>query len=285
MTDTTTSLCQIFKLLARSTWKDLQDAKRFDFSLGEETITDQLLLSLIRACPTEVVIKKSSKLREGLTTGADWEWWFCGNHTAFGMRVQAKRLFPKSLKYEGLGKLAGESEVKQVDLLLQNARKGPLYAIYCFYNYWDSGTKTPRWNCQSYVPDWTLFGCSVSDARLVKECIDTGKNDIKTVGSLSYPWMCIVCCTGFSEAYANLPERVFGVANALANTTIDGIRLDDREVPSIIDLDKTPKYVQLALEPGQQDNTNISTRIDNMLYEFNIDGLLVINEKNTTNNC
>src|ERR1041384_2843347 len=117
-----------------------------DDFLQEESITDYLLLDLVRAHPQEVVVKQFNKVKEGGKIGADWLWWFVGGGVGYGMRVQAKRMSRKGLGYDGLDRNAGKTGIKQIDLLIQDAaaQNPPLYPMYCFYNHWDLSKFQPE---------------------------------------------------------------------------------------------------------------------------------------------
>jgi hypothetical protein len=271
-------LCEIFGLLAARTWTDLRDAHEAGLSLGEEGITDQLLLSLKRACPTMIAISAFNRRIEGQTTGADWEWWFCGSTRSFGMRVQAKKLNIRSLRYDCLDHVVKGTRRTQVNLLIKDAeaQRPRLYPLYCFYNYWPESSVSLRWNCRSFAPHWEWFGCSVCDARAVKDMIAKGEKHVSAIGQISYPWMCLVCCTGYSSPRASLPERARGVAVALSRSRKEpSIRPSRaREVPELVANSRVPHYVQLLL------GHDVSERSveESILAERKIDGLLVVKE-------
>ncbi len=272
---TGSALCQVFQLLARRTWCDLRDGHLANIKVSEESITDFLLLDLKRACPSSVAIQKYTKHREGKTTGADWEWWLVGQGKAFGMRVQAKRLDPVSCKYEELDHTVPRRRQKQVNLLLKDARSHNLYPVYCFYNYWDKLATPPKWRCRSYAPHWDLFGCSVCDARIVKTFIGKGVKGVSDIGSESFPWMCLVCCTGFSGEKAGIAERAHGVARAmsLATTGGDAKVAATVDIPDLLDVEKLPDYV-LPLLASDRGTDRVMEAPEGRF----LDGVLVLQE-------
>jgi hypothetical protein len=114
----------------------LEDAHRLKLSIGEETITELLLLELAKTHTSEVVIHSFNRQAEA-KTGADWEWFFEG-HLWLGMRVQAKRLDYTTQQYKHLQYVSGrKNPIRQVDLLLAAAKKTNRYPAYCFYSAWD----------------------------------------------------------------------------------------------------------------------------------------------------
>ena len=70
---------------------DLGAATRGGLRRGEETITEDLLLNVKKAHPSEVIEYQFNK-REKSFTGADWEWWLTDGRLWFGLLIQAKRL-------------------------------------------------------------------------------------------------------------------------------------------------------------------------------------------------
>ncbi len=272
-------LCQIFELLSQTVWNDLKDGFGFNLPIGEEGITDHALLDLKRLAGAQVTIYKFDRIKEGKTTGADWEWWLCGGGKAFGMRIQAKKLDSKSLRYESLDHKVRGSRKKQINLLLKDAaaQPTPLYPIYCFYNYWPDPAPNVQWNCKSFPPKWGDFGCSVADARLIKRCLASGIRDLSRISSISHPWMCLVCCTGFVGTNSILPERARSVAQALAASylTDPNIRLPNPIVPELTDINEVPQYVKEVLGI----KTPSSGLFSESLSERPIDGLLVVQEE------
>ena len=121
--------------LSHWVWNSLGDAHRLDLSFNEETITESLLLSLARAFSHRgVSIKSFNKYEEGISfaggapTGADWEFWFT-DYTGqwLGVRIQAKRLYLKSGRYEGL-----DGTGTQLHQLV--SASGFAIPLYLFYN-------------------------------------------------------------------------------------------------------------------------------------------------------
>lgn len=249
--------CKLFKELARKTWSDLREAHNLHFALSEESITDFLLLELLKTIPASVSITKFSKSTEGKTTGADWEWWFLGAGRGFGLRIQAKKLSTKKLKYEELARNAGRSGKSQVNLLLRDARKANLYPIYCFYNYWKRGTRSSAWLGKSFSLDPRLLGCAVADALRVKSLITKGRNDIQSVGKYCLPWSHLVCCKGSAKnPRTSLPYRVRDLANQLRGATDPRVGSNQTSVPEVIGTGLLPDYVKRILDRPETETIN-----------------------------
>lgn len=60
-------------------------------NIGEDTITDILLLELSKKLPHEILTIKFSKGFEA-REGVDWEWWILSAGGIVGIRIQAKKL-------------------------------------------------------------------------------------------------------------------------------------------------------------------------------------------------
>jgi hypothetical protein len=265
-----TQACTVFQLLAHRTWSDLGDGFQSGLTISEESITDFLLLDLKRALPHSIFMRKFSKAVEGRTTGADWEWWFVGQNRGFGMRVQAKRLSAGTKRYEDLGRLAGKKSGKrQIDLLLDDARKSNLYASYCFYNFWESSVPPPDWKCGSFPPDPRMFGCAIADAVAIKGLISKNANDLQSVAQHCLPWSCLVCCEGFvKKPTDSFPDRTRNLVEAFLAGQ-DGASTNENPVPQVIEREQWPSYITSILEAREIEEIE---RPENR----NIDGVLVI---------
>lgn len=283
----TTHLCHVFRILAERTWHDLSDAAKAGYSLGEESVTDYLLLDLKRRAPIEVIVSKFNRRDEGHTTGADWEWWFVQGGRGFGMRVQAKRLNPATQKYDTLDHTVRRTGRKQVNLLIGDAEAASprLYPMYCFYNYIPPGGAQPLWRCRSRGPDVREFGCSVADAYSIRALLRRKRKqtDLGSIGALSFPWSCMVCCNGFAGSEASLPERVRAVAFAMSQLVAETESRARRERrlrsrPSVPEpVAELPVYVHHALQARERDGRgNAEREIPEPLRSRPIDGLLVV---------
>lgn len=264
------NICTIFRLLAVKTWTDLEDAQApTAMSIGEESVTDFLLLDLKRALPTEVKIRKFTKPQEA-TTGADWEWWFLGATHGFGMRVQAKILNPFSLRYEHLWRKVRASNTLQINLLLNDAKNANLYALYCFYNYWKTtATPSPLWYCGSFPFNLRNYGCTIADANSIKKSFHQNHKDhLNDISTLSLPWECLVCCKGLHAA--SLPEGAREVALLVSGMT----RNKQRQIPDLVLADQLPQYVRVLANASENERPELD-----IPKERRIDGVMIVQMK------
>ena len=84
-------LCHSFKDLSRWTWAILEAGGSHQISIGETTLTDMLLITLAYRHPQEVICQKRP---DEYVTGADYDLHFFSPRSYFGVRMQAKRLYP-----------------------------------------------------------------------------------------------------------------------------------------------------------------------------------------------
>lgn len=109
---------------ARAVALRMSDGRRLGVEQQEETITESLLLELARAQP-RVKIRTFTRAEESRTTGADFAWWWEGEHQWFGALVQAKRLVPQGsdfgydFGYRPRRTDARPTPERQIDLLLR----------------------------------------------------------------------------------------------------------------------------------------------------------------------
>lgn len=223
------TLCDAFSKLSAWTWDTIRDSARYGLSVGEETITDLLLLSLAKRFPHQVFIRKYNKIEEG-TTGADWLWCFVGAKNCFLMQVQAKRIdgdqFPR------LAHKVGKAKSWQVDLLLANAATRKAFPAYVFYCYLSAALR--RGVALTPTPSRQNWGCSAGAASAIEPLIKSGKLGFADLYPATiFPWREIVCakndaaesayafakmCMGkapFDGLFANcddLPQDVVSVA-------------------------------------------------------------------------
>jgi len=203
-----TGLCRTFRRRALATWNLMKDGFRMGVDPSEPALTEINLIEIQKRHPDEVKTVKFTQWDEGTQTGADWEWWLGAQDGWLGLRVQAKRLHPGKMVYETLDH-SREGQL-QVDILIEDALATGLVPLYCFYNFWDPAQFNPDWRCQSFPRSVRSFGCAVAHARPVRKLIHLKTNGLQDVIGVSMPWHCLVCCPGFAEPEASLPQKARG---------------------------------------------------------------------------
>lgn len=137
------------EVVANHTWQTMRDAKAFCISQGEETLTDNLLLYLLRQRLPRLHLIKTPKNTEAMM-GTDWEWWVGSRNRGFiRYAIQAKKLDSESHRYP---KLRHEVPTPrgielQNSILKTYVSANAAVPLYAFYNYLDLPDFKPYWNC------------------------------------------------------------------------------------------------------------------------------------------
>lgn len=207
-------LCRTFGIESEKIWADLGSAIHGGINRSEETITDDLLLSVRNAHPYEVIQYQFNK-REEAFTGADWEWWLTDSRLWYGLLIQAKRLDPKSHKYTQMKKRIGRHKTPQIDLLIEQARLKGIDPLYFFYNYSSGNPAAFTWNCSTMPFDLLQLGCTVAHAGAVKHALAQGGAGLPKISPIFYPLRCLVCCPVFAEPDDSLPGCAHGITRRL----------------------------------------------------------------------
>lgn len=249
-------LCGTFVAMAQKIWTDLGRARSLGINRGEETITDNFLLDVQSAHPAEVATFQFTKPEEAVT-GADWEWWLTNGREWAGLLIQAKILKPKANLYSSIKhKVRGRP---QIDILLDQASVKGIPALYFLYNHTLLGFPKLSWNCFSTPPDLEQLGCTVAYAAAVKPLIKQGGVGISTLGPVSVPLRCLVCCRGLagSSDDPSLPRRASGVVRFLAERAAgDDVRFD---LPSL--RSEPPDYVRELISAPINERQQVIERV------------------------
>ena len=223
-------------------WSKLREARTLDFQVGEESLTDFIVLNIKKWGEGKIAIDTFTRHAESLN-GSDWEWWFTGPSGKWlGMRVQAKVLNLKTEKYEHLHHK--NKHGFQVDLLISDAKKNGLIPLYCMYSNWEPSRYKAAWECQTHKPTVRHYGTSILAPSVVKNLQSKNENRLSSViGSLK-PMHCIFCCKGFGGR--ELPDRALNWLGGI------GI-LDEQEYFRTSEQDEylrseSPYYVRQMLE-------------------------------------
>ena len=252
-------------MLAQRTWGNLGDANRLNLTMTETSLTDFLLLDLKRSHPRYVEAWKINQRREAYW-GADWAWWFQGTRSSYGMLIQAKSLDVATLTYKRLDYTKQRSKIPQVDALIQAAdrqtykrKRYRMHPAYCFYNYWPKANDDPKRHCQCF-PIRGTWGCSVADARHVRQCIRNSQLDLDSVRAVSSPWSCLVCCKPSGGGTTTLAEGVREFGGKMAG---------DYDIP---DLDGVPQYINDLRDAKTEEER------DAILRKVRVGGVVCISE-------
>jgi hypothetical protein len=148
------------------TWDRLREARKHSCQVGEESITDFVVLNIKKWGKGKIIVDTFTRHQEAVN-GSDWEWWFTGSSRKWlGMRVQAKVLKLNSEKFEHLHH--SNKNGKQVELLIQDANNNGLVPLYCMYTNWRPGDYRASWKCNTYKPSVRHYGTAILNPDEVK---------------------------------------------------------------------------------------------------------------------
>jgi hypothetical protein len=218
-----TSDCELLSLLAARTWSDIRDGSLANIVVGEEAITDYLLLDLHRYSPRLSYLQKWNRHQEATRTGADWDWWFVRPDLSagVGLRIQAKRLDFFTQRFQRMEH--HNRTWRQIDLLQSSAATAGMHALYCLYLATDASPSSADSACGSYPvgavrPGWPhdplrLYGCSLAPPAVVRRQLDARDTSLQPLWQFLMPLSCLACCAAWGD---NFLERVDAGAARLA---------------------------------------------------------------------
>jgi len=247
------------------TWDRLRESRNLGYQIGEESMTDFLILNLKKYGAGKLLVKSFTRHAES-TNGADWEWWLTGPSGAWiGMRIQAKIINLQSEKFEHLHHKNRHGA--QVDLLLSDASRHQLIPLYCMYCNWDPKKyKTPR-KCLTYKPSVRHYGNSILGASFVKELQKNNKKHLVSIINHLLPMHCIFGSKGHSLK-GDLPVRAFKYlkANGLAKMYEN----QESSLAKILLKKEVPTYVNHLLEASHPEIIESSTENSNEDFDLGI---------------
>jgi len=186
------------EVVANHTWRTLRDARTFQISQGEETLTDNLLLYLLRQRLPRLHLIKTPKNKEAMM-GTDWEWWIGSRKRGFiRYAIQAKKLDPETHRYQKLRHEVQTPRGKefQHSILKRYAAANAAVPLYAFYNYLDLPDFEPYWHCQLPL-DIEQIGITVTPLANVEHAIAIrGHRSFENLHSQldTIPLRCLAIC-------------------------------------------------------------------------------------------
>lgn len=251
-------LCNATQKQAKWIWATLRTARSHESKVGEESITDFLVLQLKKESKGNYYIASFSRPKEKIT-GADWELWFTGSSGKWlGLRVQAKVISIDGQRYSQLH-YRRKDGTHQIDQLVTDAIKHGALPLYCLYSYWKSSTVGKiNWPCGALKKNSRLFGAgwmSVANVRALKVL---GDDSLKRVASALQPFHCLFCC--HAHGRGDLPTR----ANAFLNRR--GYAIDGSSLLQ----DKPPYYVSQIVQPKIESGEDLIDLHDPNLYRVTV---------------
>ncbi len=187
--------------IASHTWRRLQRAHLVGARLGEETLTDLLVLDMLPYQRMNTFSIRHPTKQQESRIGADLL--LCirySNGSAHFLAVQAKKLYPSG-RYEALAH-KDTSGIRQIDKLDMFARRWGAVPVYLLYNHLDQILCRIRpWSCcRSY--DTEQLGCTLVPSWLIRQAIQfRGWRTFCAIHECesARPWRCVFDCENPSE--------------------------------------------------------------------------------------
>jgi len=197
--------CTVAEQIAQDTWARLGLSRHFKTRLGEETLTDLLVLDLVSRLPSrDLRVFPTSKIKEA-TQGTDLV--VCvhkGGTKADVYAIQAKKLYPSG-RYGALKARSGNTSRLQIDTLERYAKAINAIPLYLLYNYVGSAATCKKcWHC-CQTADQEQLGCTLAPSWRIRRAIllrrrtfdniHSGRDNwTKRIDQSALPWRCAFDC-------------------------------------------------------------------------------------------
>ena len=160
-----------FENITKSVWNVLGDAFEHDLSFGETSISDMILLYLIKLNNPNISIKQT-KQNEEADFGTDWVWWIGSDDKGWvAFAVQAKKYSTKNDRYNSLAhKVKGISQSDILKIYSDSIQAVPLYALYnhVLRKNFSAGITELIFN----YPE-NMYGVTLTSLNIIKEAMNT----------------------------------------------------------------------------------------------------------------
>jgi hypothetical protein len=171
--------CDLFQKLSSCAALAIFDAGQLGLLYQEETISENLLLSLAKNCQNVKI--KSFKRHEETKNGSDWEWWIKRHPKWLHMRVQAKKMRASGAVFQKLiTQKPNPASPTQICTLINKAAADNALPAYCFY----VGDNSNTWSAPPPA------GCFIAKAKDIKKL---NSNRWTEIQEISEPWHVLVC--------------------------------------------------------------------------------------------
>ena len=254
--------------LSNDTWERLRDIKSLSahpaqfgsVRLGEETITDLLMLDLNRQKLPSVRFIQTSRADEA-SQGTDFEWWV-GAHGRgwFRFAIQAKKLHVQSARYRGLTYASkGKTQITRLEEYAKTNRAKPLY---CLYNYSDQVDPSQHWHCCQRPFQIEELGCTITPSRNIQKAIDS--QGMKNFGFIhsqpdTVPLRCLISCPKIRQS--------FPLVDSTATPIIQSPLVDDDayhvELPQML-------HVEALSNDSNYDGEVLYQELDPEFYNYEV---------------
>ena len=183
--------------IAADTWERLKLSRGLKTRLGEETLTDLLVLDFVRLMGCRARLFQSTKLQES-KRGTDLEIRIhAGGNRAIAFVLQAKKL-NRDERYVGFKAKVNSTNSLQLKILEEYAESVRAVPLYLLYNYVCRDELGSYWNCRGR-PDEEVeqLGCTVVPSRIIRRSgCKRGRSNFDWIhkSKLALPWRCLFNC-------------------------------------------------------------------------------------------
>ena len=203
-----TTIADIAERIAKSTWNRLREARDMEVRLGEETLTDLLVLDFSMSVPKHKIKFIQTSKHEEAEQGTDLV--VCvrrGEKNADIYAIQAKKLSAKG-RYDHLHPRSGDRH--QIDVLEDYATRAkgvvPLYLLFNHVD--DKDLDSARQCCQT--TDKEQFGCTLVPSWQISKAIS--KRGCRTFDYIhsdraALPWRCAFACSKGQTMWGQIREK------------------------------------------------------------------------------
>ena len=196
------------ELIAEDTWRTVKESWDHGVRLGEETLTDLLILDFMRFKPSHYKLFQINKKEES-RIGADLEIRLhAGENQAAVFAVQAKKLY-QSGRYERLNAKVKSSGSSQIDILDMYSESIGALPLYLLYNYVDQRDMQPYWHCCQCLDERQL-GCTLVPSWTIRQAISKhGCRNFDWIHTScnALPWRCLFDCPQLRDHQSLPPAR------------------------------------------------------------------------------
>ena len=255
--------------IAESTWHRIGKSWRLRTRLGEETLTDLLVLDfLASAWGYNVKVLQTTKPQEA-QQGTDLEIRVRhGERDAYVYAIQAKKLYKKG--YNHLHVRSSRKQSFQIDILENYAKRSGAIPLYLLFNHVDHSSANSRyWHCCQQSIDERQFGCTLVPSWQIRRVIGMyGCRTFKDIhlDPAALPWRCAFDCQKSPRPWEQIRKKseeshqqFISEASPSFRSRYEGITFDhvqeawpvnlwDDEISSLSDRDTTLLYRTAALE-------------------------------------
>ncbi len=183
--------------IAKDTWGRLKESRELRTRLGEETLTDFLVLDFVRLMGCRARLFQSTKIQES-KRGTDLEIRIhAGGNRAIAFALQAKKL-NRDERYVGFKATVNPTKSLQLKILEEYAKKVHAVPLYLLYNYVCRDELGSYWNCSGRLDeDVEQLGCTVVPSWTIRRAgCKRGRSNFDWIhkSNLALPWRCLFNC-------------------------------------------------------------------------------------------